>query len=106
MASYTTVDACILNNQNLGHSVISHLDKEVVWGAVLHLKSKAMKPQGEDRQMKFRDTMYTDGVGVSVLKQNHETTKKSSGGGVRKDRRRCCLHRKSVARNTLRKALQ
>jgi hypothetical protein len=51
-------------------------------GGVFDVTSKAMKPQGERKSMKFRGTIYTDGVGVSVLKQNHNTKKKggSSGG--------------------------
>ncbi|KAG0753763.1 hypothetical protein G6F57_014079 [Rhizopus arrhizus] len=80
--SYMTIDTYILNTQILKNSIISHLDKEVVWGAVLDVRSKAMKPQGERRIMKFRGTIYTDGVGVSVLKQSYDTMKKggSSGG--------------------------
>ncbi|KAG1047429.1 hypothetical protein G6F43_010119 [Rhizopus delemar] len=77
-----TIDTYILNNQILKNSIVIHLDKEVVWGAALDVRSKAMKPQGERKVMKFRGTIYTDGVGVSVLKQNYDTKKKggSSGG--------------------------
>ncbi|EIE83438.1 hypothetical protein RO3G_08143 [Rhizopus delemar RA 99-880] len=77
-----TIDTYILNTQILKNSIISHLDKEVLWGAVLDVTSKAMKPQGERKYMKFRGTIYTDGVGVSVLKQSYDTMKKggSSGG--------------------------
>ncbi|EIE86467.1 hypothetical protein RO3G_11178 [Rhizopus delemar RA 99-880] len=77
-----TIDTYILNAQILKNSIISHLDKEVVWGAVLDVTSKAMKPQRERKVTKFRGTIYTDGVGVSVLKQNYDTKKKggSSGG--------------------------
>ncbi|KAG0867331.1 hypothetical protein G6F16_008848 [Rhizopus arrhizus] len=80
--SYMTSDTYILNTQILKSSIISHLDKEVVWGAVLGVTSKAMKPQGERKSMKFRGTIYTDGVGVSMFKQNYHTKKKggSSGG--------------------------
>ncbi|KAG1495071.1 hypothetical protein G6F47_003807 [Rhizopus delemar] len=80
--SYMTIDTYILNNQILKNSIVIHLDKEVVWGAALDVRSKAMKPQGERKVMKFRGTIYTDGVGVSVLKQNYDTKKKggSSGG--------------------------
>ncbi|KAG1577088.1 hypothetical protein G6F48_012872 [Rhizopus delemar] len=80
--SYMTIDTYILNAQILKNSIISHLDKEVVWGAVLDVTSKAMKPQRERKVTKFRGTIYTDGVGVSVLKQNYDTKKKggSSGG--------------------------
>ncbi|KAG1492232.1 hypothetical protein G6F45_004510 [Rhizopus arrhizus] len=51
-----TIDTYILNTQNLKNSIISHLDKKVVWGAVLDVTSKAMKPQRERRFMKFRAT--------------------------------------------------
>ncbi|EIE83535.1 hypothetical protein RO3G_08240 [Rhizopus delemar RA 99-880] len=51
-------------------------------GTVRDATSKVMKPQGERKSMKFRGTIYTDGVGVSVLKQSYNTKKKggSSGG--------------------------
>ncbi|KAG1045734.1 hypothetical protein G6F43_011232 [Rhizopus delemar] len=80
--SYMTIDTYILNTQILKDSIISHLDKEVVWGVVLNVTSKAMKPQGERKFMKFRGTIYIDGVGVLVLKQKYDTKKKggSSGG--------------------------
>ncbi|KAG1140370.1 hypothetical protein G6F37_009660 [Rhizopus arrhizus] len=75
-------DTSILNTQILKNSIISHLDKEVVWEAILDVTSKAMKPQGERKFIKFRGTIYTDGVGVSVLKQNYDTKRKggSSSG--------------------------
>jgi hypothetical protein len=41
--SYMTIDTYILNTQILKNSIISHLDKEVVWGAILDVTSKAMK---------------------------------------------------------------
>ncbi|KAG1043670.1 hypothetical protein G6F43_011606 [Rhizopus delemar] len=80
--SYMTIDTYILNAQILKNSIIGHLDQEVVWGAVLNVTSKAIKPQGERKFMKFRGTIYTDGVDVSILKQNQDTKKKgdSSGG--------------------------
>ncbi|KAI8056504.1 uncharacterized protein B0P05DRAFT_559954 [Gilbertella persicaria] len=45
ITSYMTIDTYIVNTQILRNSVISHLDKEVIWGVVLNMKSKAMKPQ-------------------------------------------------------------
>ncbi|KAG0984422.1 hypothetical protein G6F29_004786 [Rhizopus arrhizus] len=44
-----------------------------------------MKPHGERKSMKFRGTICTDSVGVSVLKQNYDTKKKggSSGGKLK-----------------------
>jgi hypothetical protein len=83
--SYMTINTYILNTQILKDSIISHLDKEVLWRAVPDIRSKAMKPQGERKSMKFRGTIYTDGVGVSVLKQNYDTKKKggsSSGSQI------------------------
>jgi hypothetical protein len=80
-----TINTYILNTQILKDSIISHLDKEVLWRAVPDIRSKAMKPQGERKSMKFRGTIYTDGVGVSVLKQNYDTKKKggsSSGSQI------------------------
>ncbi|KAG1460897.1 hypothetical protein G6F46_006107 [Rhizopus delemar] len=78
---YMMIDTYILSTQILKNSIISHLDKEVVWGAVLDVTSKEMKPQGEKKVMKFRGTVYTDGIGVSVLKQNYDTKKKSGSSG-------------------------
>jgi hypothetical protein len=43
-----------------------------------------MKPQEEKKSMKFRGTIYTDGVCVSVLKQNYDTKKGGSSGGKSK----------------------
>ena len=77
-----TINTYILNTQILKDSIISHLNKEVLWRAVPDIRSNAMKPQEERKSMKFRGTIYTDGVDVSVLKQNYDTKKKcgSSGG--------------------------
>ncbi|KAI8075447.1 uncharacterized protein B0P05DRAFT_617285 [Gilbertella persicaria] len=85
--SYMTIDTYIVNTQILRNSVISHLDKEVIWGTVLNMKSKAMKPQGDNKQMKFRGTIYTDGVAVSILRQTYDSKKKGSGGGMRNDKK-------------------
>lgn len=77
---YMTIDTRILNTHILNNSVISHLDKEVVRGSVLNITAKAMRPQGEAKDVKFREMVYTGGIDVSVLKQNHETKKKGAGG--------------------------
>ncbi|ORE05770.1 hypothetical protein BCV72DRAFT_336368 [Rhizopus microsporus var. microsporus] len=81
--SYMTIDTLILNTQILKNPVTSHLDKEIVWASVLNVAAKAMKPQGERRTMKFRGMLFTDGVGVSVLKQNDDMKKGGSGAGRR-----------------------
>ncbi|KAG1459344.1 hypothetical protein G6F56_006181 [Rhizopus delemar] len=81
---YMTIDTYILNTQILGNSVISHLEKDVIWGSVLNMQSKGMRPQGESQQLMFRGTVYTDGVGISILKQNHDSKKKCNGGKQKK----------------------
>ncbi|KAI8086987.1 uncharacterized protein B0P05DRAFT_578154 [Gilbertella persicaria] len=70
--SYMTIDTYIVNTQILRNFIISHLDKE---------------PQGGNRQMKFRGTIHTDGVVVSILKQTYDSKKKGSGGGMRNDKK-------------------
>ncbi|KAG1466320.1 hypothetical protein G6F46_005022 [Rhizopus delemar] len=79
---YMAIDTYIINTQILKNSIISHLDKEVVWGAALDVTLKVMKPQGERKSITFTGTIYTDGVDVSLLNQNYDTKKKggSSGG--------------------------
>ncbi|KAI7861945.1 hypothetical protein BDF14DRAFT_1861931 [Spinellus fusiger] len=79
-----TINMHILNTHILKRPIISHLDKDIVWGAVIDTTTKAMKPQGERNAMKFRGMVMTDGVGVSVLKQNHDT-KKGGSGRIKKE---------------------
>ncbi|GAA5802799.1 hypothetical protein HPULCUR_008274 [Helicostylum pulchrum] len=43
-----------------------------------------MEPQGPDKQMKFRGMIYTDGAGVSILKQNYDPRKR---GGKKSKKR-------------------
>ncbi|ORE09603.1 hypothetical protein BCV72DRAFT_260721 [Rhizopus microsporus var. microsporus] len=42
-----------------------------------------MKPQSERKTTKFRGMLFTDGIDVSVLKQNDDTKKGGSGAGRR-----------------------
>ncbi|KAI9362610.1 hypothetical protein BD770DRAFT_359362 [Pilaira anomala] len=44
-------------------------------GKVLNLSSKPFKDQGLNSSMKFRGTIMTDGIGISVIKQNFGTSK-------------------------------
>ncbi|KAI8091231.1 uncharacterized protein B0P05DRAFT_634361 [Gilbertella persicaria] len=85
--SYMTIDTYTVITQILRNSAISYLDKEVIWGAVLNMKSKAMKPQGDNKQIKFRGIIYTDGIAVSILKQTFDSKKKGSGGDMRNDKK-------------------
>jgi hypothetical protein len=42
------------------------------WRQVVDLQARAFKPQGENFSLVFRGSVYTDGVGVSVVKCNQE----------------------------------
>ncbi|KAI9267782.1 hypothetical protein EDC94DRAFT_514730, partial [Helicostylum pulchrum] len=51
------------------------------WSQVVSLKKKAFKPQGPDKSLRFQGTLETDGIGVSVLKQNTGTNRRLAGTG-------------------------
>ncbi|KAG1139201.1 hypothetical protein G6F37_011160 [Rhizopus arrhizus] len=46
-------------------------------GAVVDLNKKAFKHQGFQKSLRFQGTLETDGVSVSIIKQNTDTSKKS-----------------------------
>ncbi|KAG2192045.1 hypothetical protein INT47_006692 [Mucor saturninus] len=48
------------------------------WGDVVNLQSKVFKNQGFDKSIRFQGTIETDGVGISVIKQNMDTNRKKS----------------------------
>ncbi|KAG1438252.1 hypothetical protein G6F56_012718 [Rhizopus delemar] len=54
-------------------------EKRAVWNQVARLNSKAMRDQGKQNSLKFEGTIGTDGIGVSVIKQNFSTSCKQSG---------------------------
>jgi hypothetical protein len=70
-----TIDTMILNNHILKNSKRSKLDKAYIWGKVLNLSSKPFKGQGPNNSVQFRGTIMTDGIGVSIIKQNFNTSK-------------------------------
>ncbi|KAG1450437.1 hypothetical protein G6F46_008716 [Rhizopus delemar] len=47
------------------------------WGTVVDLNKKAFKHQGFQTTLRFQGTLETDGVGVSIIKQNTDTSRKS-----------------------------
>ncbi|KAG1481407.1 hypothetical protein G6F57_004489 [Rhizopus arrhizus] len=47
------------------------------WGAVVDLNKKAFEHQGFQKPLRFQGTLETDGVGVSIIKQNTDTSRKS-----------------------------
>ncbi|KAG1137121.1 hypothetical protein G6F37_011468 [Rhizopus arrhizus] len=48
-----------------------------IWGAAVDLNKKAFKYQGFQKSLLFQGTLETDGVGVSIIKQNTDTSRKS-----------------------------
>ncbi|KAG1177485.1 hypothetical protein G6F70_000427 [Rhizopus microsporus] len=69
-----TIDMMILNNHVVLDSHRLKLDKTLIWGKVVNLSSKTLKDQGKSKTMKFQGMIQADGIGVSVLKQNKETS--------------------------------
>ncbi|GAA5808780.1 hypothetical protein MFLAVUS_002176 [Mucor flavus] len=47
-------------------------------GAVVNLRNRAFKNQGFDKSVRFQGTLKTDGVDISVIKQNMDTNRKTS----------------------------
>jgi hypothetical protein len=60
----------ILLERNLDYSLDGKLRS---WEKVVNLKSKAFRSQGPSHLLKFRGSIQTDGVGVTVLKANSDT---------------------------------
>jgi hypothetical protein len=84
-----TIDTMILSNHIILDSHRSKLDKKLIWGKVVNLSSKALKDQGESKTMKFQSMIQTDGIGVSVLKQNKESSKGGTKEMRMKDEDEC-----------------
>ncbi|OZJ04686.1 hypothetical protein BZG36_02542 [Bifiguratus adelaidae] len=76
---YMQIDTTILCQHILLLGRTRPKDKMTAWRQVVDLDSKPFKAQGTDRSLKFRGTIHTDGVGVTVLKQNCDTVKGGSG---------------------------
>ena len=43
------------------------------WIRVVDLEARAFKAQGPNGSLVFRGSLFTDGVGVSIVKSNQET---------------------------------
>ncbi|CEG76470.1 hypothetical protein RMATCC62417_11366 [Rhizopus microsporus] len=76
---YMTIDTLIANNHILQNCKRFKLDKKLIWDEVLDISCKAVKDQSPNKSIQFQGMVQTDGVGVSILKQNQETRK----GGTR-----------------------
>lgn len=67
--AYVTVDTLIMNYHILGSKSFKE-EKTVIWDKILNMKYKALKKQKADKSLCFQGMMLTDGVSVTVLKQN------------------------------------
>ncbi|KAG1541487.1 hypothetical protein G6F51_007866 [Rhizopus arrhizus] len=54
------------------------------WGAVVDLNKKAFKHQGFQKTLQLQGTLETDGVGVSIIKQNTDAIRKSPKPNIEK----------------------
>jgi hypothetical protein len=54
------------------------------WGAVVDLNKRAFKHQGFQKSLRFQGTLETDGVGVSIIKQNTDTSRNSLKPNIEK----------------------
>ena len=74
--SYITLDTKIANSHILNNKKQFTADRKLeIWGEVVDLKNVAFKNQG---LIKFEGTIETDGIGVSVTRQNFPVSRKKS----------------------------
>ena len=73
--AYMQIDTTILRDHILheARGTYTMEAKMESWGKVVDLNCKAMKAQGMPDDIKFRGTLHTDGVGVTVIKTNEDT---------------------------------
>ena len=68
---YVIIDSKTLCQNILGIRWSNAVDRLDYWARVVNLDSKALKPQ-EGGQLRFRGTIQTDGVGVTVFKKRFD----------------------------------
>ncbi|KAG2210265.1 hypothetical protein INT47_003250 [Mucor saturninus] len=74
---YMTLDAKIIHFHILKNESLLQAGKKFkIWGSVVNFEKKAFKNQGVDKTLRFQGTLETDGVGVSIIKQNTDTSRK------------------------------
>jgi hypothetical protein len=75
---YMTLDSKIIHYHDLkGKKNPNTGSKFEAWGAVVDLNKKTFKHQGFQKSLRFQGTLETDGVDVSIIKQNTDTSRKS-----------------------------
>ena len=77
--SYMTLDSKILNLHIIkSKKVLKANQKFESWNQVVNMEKKVFKQQGYMKSLRFQGTLETDGVGVSILKQNTDTSRNST----------------------------
>ncbi|CAO3703085.1 unnamed protein product [Rhizopus stolonifer] len=70
---YVTIDFKILYLNIMGESLNSERSKLDYWREVVNLDAVVLKSQEVDHRLTLRETIQTDGVGVTVLKKRIDT---------------------------------
>ncbi|CEG84103.1 hypothetical protein RMATCC62417_17951 [Rhizopus microsporus] len=81
--SYVTIDKAIVNYHVLRAKNLKDA-KFDIWGKVVNLSARAFKAQGNNKSLRFHGTIETDGIGVSILKQNVDTGRRQKNKGKEK----------------------
>ncbi|KAL1928933.1 hypothetical protein VTP01DRAFT_1992 [Rhizomucor pusillus] len=70
--AHMQIDTKILATQTLKKPNNIDFDSGL-WKQVVNFQSKPLQNQGADKSMAFKGTIFTDGFGVSILKQNFDS---------------------------------
>ncbi|ORE09056.1 hypothetical protein BCV72DRAFT_321325 [Rhizopus microsporus var. microsporus] len=74
---YMTLDFKIVHCNVLKNKTAPKMDNKFQnWGSVVNTNNKAFKDQGMNISLCFQDTIETDGVGASIIKQNTTINRK------------------------------
>ncbi|KAI9269752.1 hypothetical protein EDC94DRAFT_639391 [Helicostylum pulchrum] len=71
-----------------GNAIPKEGSKFEIWGKAVSIKKKAFKHQGFQKTVRFYGTLETDGVRVSIVKQNFDTNRKLPRHNVKKEANR------------------
>ncbi|KAL0082422.1 hypothetical protein J3Q64DRAFT_1808069 [Phycomyces blakesleeanus] len=72
ITAYITVDSLIMDYHILGFESFKE-EKSAIWDKILNIKYRALKKQKVDKSLFFQEMMLTNGVSVTILKQNFES---------------------------------
>ena len=90
---YMHIDTTILCQHFLDERRPDMTKKKRYWAKVLDLPPGPFKPQGADKSMLFRGSLQTDGVGVSIIKQDQDTKAGGPQRSKKKEERARKIHK-------------